>query len=137
MLHRFQLLSAGAFKRIQEMQWFRFKVKVRTSRPATRIPAKTNDLPPVVGASGSTNAQMAVASLDASTSQMKCPAQGGAPTTPPDTIVGSSNRTTHAAGDIQRWVVLLDTMGHHTRHRHKQRCEQTQQQIRVTIGRKA
>ncbi|QNJ04740.1 hypothetical protein SynPROSU1_03161 [Synechococcus sp. PROS-U-1] len=34
------------------MQWFRFKVKVRTSRPATRVPTKTNDLAPVVGASG-------------------------------------------------------------------------------------
>ena len=50
------------------MQWFRFKVKVRTSRPATRVPTKANDLASVVGASGSTNAQMAVASFDASTS---------------------------------------------------------------------
>ena len=46
------------------MQWFRFKVKVRNGRPTTRVPAKTNDLATVIGTSGSTNTQMAVAGLD-------------------------------------------------------------------------
>ncbi len=119
------------------MQWFRFKVKVRSGRPATRVPAKTNDLATVIGTSWSSNTQMAVAGLDAVTSQMKRPAQGGAPTTPPNTIVGSTNRTTDTARDIQRWVVLFDALGHHTRHRYKQRCEQTQQRIRMRIGRES
>ena len=109
------------------MQGLRFEVEVRAGGPAACVPAETNDLTAAIGTSGSTGTQMAVTGLDAGPSQMKCSAKGGAPTTPPDTVVGSTNRSTHTTGDVQGWVVLLNAMGHHPRHRHKQRCEQAQQ----------
>ena len=69
LLHRFQLLCTGTLKQIQEMQGFRFEVQVKTGRAAARVPAETNDLAAATGASRSTNAQMAVAGLDASPSE--------------------------------------------------------------------
>ena len=137
LLHRFQLICTGSFEPIQEMQGFRFEMQVRTSRPAACVPTETNDLAAAVGASRSTNAQMAVSGLDASPSEMKRPAQGGTPTTPADPIVGSTYRTSDAAGDVQAWMILFDAMGHHTRHRQKQRREQTEQRIRMRIGRES
>ena len=69
LLHPFQLLCTGTLKQIQEMHGFRFKVQVRTGRPAARVPAETNNLAAAIGASRSTNAQIAVAGLDASPSE--------------------------------------------------------------------
>ena len=117
------------------MQWFRFKVKVRNGRPTTRVPAKTNDLATVIGTSGSSNTQMAVAGLNPIACKMERPSVGGCPATPTNTIMCRAHRTTNTAGDIQRWVVWFDALGHHTRHRYKQRGKQTQQTIKMRIGR--
>ena len=68
-LQRFRLLCTGTLKQIQEMHGFRFEVQVRTGRPAAGVPAETNDRAAATGASRSTNAQIAVAGLDASPSE--------------------------------------------------------------------
>ncbi len=69
LLYRMQLICAGTLEHIKEMQEFRFEVQVRTGRPAARVPAETNNLAAAIGASRSTNAQIAVAGLDASPSE--------------------------------------------------------------------
>ena len=76
LLHRFQLLCAGAFKHVQEMQGFRFEVKMRTGRPSARIAAKTNDLAAVIGTCRGTSVEVAVSRLDACPSQVKRPPVG-------------------------------------------------------------
>jgi hypothetical protein len=119
------------------MQGFCFEVQMGTRRPTARVPAKTNDLATVVGASGRTSVEMAVTRLDPGPSQMKRPSMGGRPATPTNTIMSRTHRTAHAAGDVQGWVVLFDALGHHTRHRHKQRGKQTQQTIKMRIGRES
>ena len=119
------------------MQWFRFKVKVRTSRPATCVPAETNDLATVVGACWGTSIEMAVTRLDACPSQMKRPSVGRCPATPTDPVMSGTHRATNTAGDVQGWMVLFDALGHHTRHRHKQRGKQSEQTIKTRIGRES
>ena len=127
------MLSAGALKHVQEMQGFRFEVKMRTSRPSARVATKTNDLAAVIGACWGTSIEVAVSRLDACPSQVKRPSVGGCPATPTDPVMGSTHRATNTAGDVQGWMVLFDALGHHTRHRHKQRGKQTQQAIKTGI----
>ena len=107
LLHRFQLLCAGALKHVQEMEGFCFEVEMRTGRPPARVAAKTNDLAAFIGACWGTSVEMAVSRLDACPSQMKRPSVGGCPATPTDPVMGGTHRATHTTGDIQGWMVLF------------------------------
>jgi len=137
LFHRFQLICTRTLKRIEKMQRFCFEVQMRTGRPTTGIPTKTNDLAAVVGTSGSASTEMAITRLDACPGQMKRPSMGGCPATPTDAIMSGTHRATNTAGDVQGWMVLFDALGHHTRHRHKQRGKQTQQAIKTRIERES
>ena len=119
------------------MEGFCFEVQVRPGRPTARVAAKTNDLAAVIGACWSTSVEMAVTRLDPCPGQMKRPSVGGCPATPTDPVMGGTHRATHTTGDVQGWMVLFDALGHHTRHRHKQRGKQTQQAIKTRIGRES
>ena len=127
---RFQLIelfSAEAIKAVKQVHRLRLEMEMRSCRPAARVPTETNDLPAQIGPCWGSSTQMAVAGLDSVAIEMKGPTEGSAPAAAADTVVGRPDRTTHNTGDVQRRMIRLNPMRHHTGHRHQQRRDQNKQ----------
>ena len=121
------LVRGWILKTVNQPQWFHFKVQMRPCRPPASTATETDDLAAAISTSRCADTEVAVTADHSGSIEMERPSVSAAPATATDTIVGGSHGTSDPASDIKCWMVILDALGHHTRHREEKRGDQSQQ----------
>ena len=115
------LVRGWILKTVNQPQWFHFKVQMRPCRPPASTATETDDLAAAISTSRCTDTEVAVAADHSGSIEMERPSVGTAPATTTNTIMGGSHGASDPASDIKGWMIILNALGHHTRHRKQKR----------------